>query len=473
MWTLPLVAAGLFLLGSCVKEASESVTIDETVSPEVTAVIAANETRTVVDADLNVLWEKGDQISVFVKSQKNRCYQLVGEGGEASGTFKYVSGAFYAKEAPYYYGVYPYDPETTLYSDGTLSVTVPDVQPYKEDSFAEGVNVMAAASEDHSLSFKNICGYVQLKLYGAGVTVKSIVLKGNNGEEIAGSGEVFIEPDVDPELTLYTYGSATEITVEAETPITLGETEEDATVFWFVVAPTVFEDGFTVQVIGEDGEVVFEKATEQEVEIERNVVYGLKAVEVVTEEPEDEIAGHKFVEMGPNGLTWATCNVGADKPEDYGDYFAWGETKPKEDYSWATYKFNPSGDGKTFTKYTTVGDTLEVADDAACANWGGKWRMPTDVEWEWLFSNCTWIWTTLNGVKGMHVKAENGNSIFLPAAGYRYKTSLNDEGEWGFYWYSSLGEKTYFGRAVHLYSTNYYGSNSSRYVGHSIRPVCD
>ena len=73
----------------------------------------------------------------------------------------------------------------------------------------------------------------------------------------------------------------------------------------------------------------------------------------------------------------------------------------------------------------------------------------------------------------MHVKAENGNSIFLPAAGYRYETSLNDEGEWGFYWYSSLGEKTYFGRAVHLYSTNYYGSNSSRYVGHSIRAVCD
>ena len=282
MWTLPVLAAGLLALGSCVQEKAESVTIDETVSPEVTAVIAADETRTVVDADLNVLWEKGDRISVFVKSEKNRCYELVGEGGEASGTFKYVSGAMFADEAPYYYGVYPYNKETTLYGDGTLSVTIPAVQPYLEDSFAPGINVMAAASEDLTLSFKNVCGYVQLKLYGAGVTVKSLVLKGNNGEEIAGSGDVLVKPDTAPELTL-DGGAATEITVEAETPVTLGETEEDATVFWFVVAPTTFSEGFTVQVLGEDGEVVFEKATEQEVEIVRNQVYRLKVVEVITD----------------------------------------------------------------------------------------------------------------------------------------------------------------------------------------------
>ena len=156
------------------------------------------------------------------------------------------------------------------------------------------------------------------------------------------------------------------------------------------------------------------------------------------------INGHEFVDMG-SGLLWATCNVGAENPWDYGDYFAWGETEPKDIYNWGTYKFNPSGDGLTFTKYTTPGAILEASDDAATANWGGTWRMPSDAEWAWLLdeNNCTWTKTTQNGVTGMLVTSKvNGNEIFLPAAGNRYDSEtfsgFQDLGAEGDYWSSSL-----------------------------------
>ncbi|MBO7269682.1 MAG: InlB B-repeat-containing protein, partial [Bacteroidales bacterium] len=113
---------------------------------------------------------------------------------------------------------------------------------------------------------------------------------------------------------------------------------------------------------------------------------------------------HEWVDLGlPSGLKWATCNVGANTPEGYGDYFAWGETSPKNDYSWSTYKYC-KGSKNTLTKYNTDSNygtvdnkiTLDLSDDAARANWGGKWRMPTKAEQDELINNCTWTWTTQN-----------------------------------------------------------------------------
>jgi hypothetical protein len=133
---------------------------------------------------------------------------------------------------------------------------------------------------------------------------------------------------------------------------------------------------------------------------------------------------HEYVDLGLS-VKWATCNVGATKPEEYGDYFAWGETTPKDAYDWSTYKWC-NGGPSTQTKYCTNSSygtvdnktTLDLSDDAACANWGGSWRMPTRAEQDELRNNCTWTWTTQNGVNGYKVTGTNGNSIFLPAAGY-------------------------------------------------------
>ena len=156
---------------------------------------------------------------------------------------------------------------------------------------------------------------------------------------------------------------------------------------------------------------------------------------------------HEWVDLGlPSGTLWATCNVGADTPEGYGDYFAWGETVPKDDYSWETYRwcngyFNMMTKYCTSSSYGTVDNKTELdpEDEAAYVNWGSSWCMPTTEQQLELRNECTWTWTERNGVSGKLVTGPNGNSIFLPVAGSRYFNSFNKVGLHGWYWSRTLG----------------------------------
>lgn len=189
---------------------------------------------------------------------------------------------------------------------------------------------------------------------------------------------------------------------------------------------------------------------------------------------------HEYVDLGLS-VKWATCNVGANKPEEYGDYFAWGETEPKEDYDWSTYKWC-NGSNTTLTKYNTSSDygtvdnktTLDLSDDAARANWGGGWRMPTDAELTELRENCTWTWTTQSGVNGYKVTSDkNGKSIFLSAAGCRLDSSLYRAGSDGYYWSSSLyTDSPNYAWDVYFYSDDLVRNSNYRRYGFSVRPVC-
>ena len=234
----------------------------------------------------------------------------------------------------------------------------------------------------------------------------------------------------------------------------------------------------------------------------------------------------EYVDLG-TGIKWATCNVGASKPEEYGDYFAWGATMPyykaghsqdspcndwidgKDGYNWKNYPFMEDGQAnwKRITKYTFAdgqtdgtrwydgttfkgdnGDGVEhrdfasygYADDAARANWGGKWRTPTDAEWTWLRDNCTWTWTGdylgdgSNKAGRIVTSNVNGNVIFLPAAGGRYDENLNDAGIRGNYWSSSLNEDYSDGaRRVRFDSGGVLRNNFDRTGGFSVRPVSE
>ena len=194
------------------------------------------------------------------------------------------------------------------------------------------------------------------------------------------------------------------------------------------------------------------------------------------------LAGVVVVDLGlPSGTLWADRNVGAALPEDYGDYFAWGETTTKSNYTWSTLKYCEDSDGNKFSKYNTQSKygsvdnktTLERADDAATANWGSGWCMPTQQQFQELNDNCTWTWTTRNGKNGYEVKGKNGNSLFLPAAGYRYGTDLYGAGSHGSYWSSSLNtDGPNFGRGLYFYS-GYVDPDgwSDRLYGQSVRPV--
>lgn len=198
--------------------------------------------------------------------------------------------------------------------------------------------------------------------------------------------------------------------------------------------------------------------------------------------------GHTWVDLGlPSGLKWATCNVGATSPEEFGDYFAWGETVPKSEYSWESYEFfagfKQYSNIEMFNKYNTNSKhgmvdnktTLELSDDAAHVNWGGKWRMPTKAEQDELRNNCDWTQISLNGVKGYDVKGPNGNRIFFPAAGsynYFYSASVSGLGSFGTYWSGSLSEgyppNAYSLDFGYVYESYAYG----RRVGRTVRAVC-
>lgn len=192
--------------------------------------------------------------------------------------------------------------------------------------------------------------------------------------------------------------------------------------------------------------------------------------------PDTPTVDIEAVDLGLS-VKWATCNVGATKPEEYGDYFAWGETSPKEVYDSKTYKYVKITVTDEFVRceYEDLGNISGTQYDAASVNWGGSWRMPTQAEQQELFDNCTWNWTTQNGVNGMEVTGPNGNSIFLPAAGHRYGSSSEHVGSDGDYWSSTPCEDNDDG-ACYLYFDSWihdawgweYRSN-----GRSVRPVSE
>ena len=187
------------------------------------------------------------------------------------------------------------------------------------------------------------------------------------------------------------------------------------------------------------------------------------------------INGHEWVDLGlPSGLKWAACNVGATSPEGYGDYFAWGETRRKGSYD----EENSLTYGKSVSALQSEGiisgsGVLNYSYDAARSNWGSTWRMPTEAECQELADKCNWTWTTRGGENGYKVTGPNGNSIFLPAAGNRYGSSLDSAGEYGYYWSSSVydGADNAFG--LDFYS-GYHGVDwNGRGYGFSVRPVSE
>ena len=332
-----LLAASMLLPVSCVKEQAEAL------QEEGDAIVAMTPaaTRTFVDENLKVLWNAGDEISVFKKTTANRRYAFKGNDGDASGTFKYVGGSAFADDLDYIYGLYPYDAAAVIDDEGWMLVAVSPEQEYAENGFAKGTNVMVAASEDNTLQFKNVCGYVELKLYGADVKVKQIVLESNGGEFLAGDVWVKADPEAAPEFEFNGPGE-TAVTLTAAEPVALGETAEEATSFWFTLTPNTLEEGFTVTVLDEEGEVIFEKTSEDPLKIQRNTVVHLKAAEIVT---------GTFIDLLAAPLTWPipqdwSTTKATLAPRGYEDIaparWVWGEQGATYPDGYPTYDVNKS-----------------------------------------------------------------------------------------------------------------------------------
>ena len=181
---------------------------------------------------------------------------------------------------------------------------------------------------------------------------------------------------------------------------------------------------------------------------------------------QQSISTAKKVDLGLS-VYWAGWNVGASSPEDSGNYYAWGETTTKTNYTESSYKYHNG------SRYINIGSNISGTQyDVARAQWGGSWRLPTKSEMQELVDRCTWTWTTYKGVRGYKVTGPNGNSIFLPAARYRVGTEINSRGSGGYYWSGTINEGG-FGYAYCLYfSSSAHGVDPDyRTYGLSVRPV--
>ena len=259
---------------------------DETQIPEATedcspvfSVGLENEmTRTFLDEDAEMFWSAEDHISVFYPNFFNRKYRFDGETGDKEGTFSAVASdqKNQACNISVNYAVYPYSKDVSVSDEGLISVTLPSEQTYVPGSFGPEANTMVAVTEDRDdyfLPFKNLCGYLKIKLYG-NVEVKSLKLEGNAGELISGSAMVTAEYGNTPDMTMGE-DAGTSITLICDNQIRLGSTPNELTEFWFVVPPTDFEKGFTISLSSSEGMCSIK--TEKSYSIKRNSVLSMTA----------------------------------------------------------------------------------------------------------------------------------------------------------------------------------------------------
>lgn len=268
------------LFCACSSFNEENSTPIITTTPDLQAGFA-DDTRTYVENNKYLRWHEDDRLTAFYGNTLNRQYKFNGKTGANSGTFSLVpSGELGTGNAfDRIYAVYPYNETATITEEGEISLTLPAVQSYAENSFGKGANTMVAVTEnleDTFLAFKNACGYLKLKLYGDNVTLASIEVKGNNNEKIAGVATATISFGEAPQLTMAD-DATTSVTIDCGEGVTLGATAETATEFWVVLPETTFTKGLTIKATSTNGGV-FEKSTANEVVITRNEILPMAAV---------------------------------------------------------------------------------------------------------------------------------------------------------------------------------------------------
>ena len=491
--------AVLAMYGCQVKEIGELTSVRE--AKVFTAVIEDNSTvgtKTSLDNDGNVRWKQGDQVSIFAGSTINEQYQVTdaSDGKTSASLYQVTSPGFVAgSDIDNNVAFYPYAATVSISKSESAyilkKITLPSIQYYAEGSFGNGAFPMTAVTSspsDYNLKFKNVLGGLKLQLKGT-ATIASISVMGNSNEILCGATEVTVANGSVPSISL-TDATAKTVILDCGNGVQLNTAT--ATPFIIALPAMTMEGGFTVTVTDTEGKQMEIKTTKPQT-ITRSRLLKMPAV---TYEGTTPVIEHQYVDLGlPSGLKWATCNVGADNPEEYGDYFAWGEIEPyyssldpltwKEGksagYNWSSYKWC-NGSENTLTKYNNNSSygmvdnktILDLDDDAARANWGGNWQMPNDSDWAELWNNCTREWVEYD-VPGFKLTSNiNGNTIFLPAAGLMANADvLGDEGSKGYYWSVDLRtSKPSTANCIHFYSTGEeFKSYSHRNFGFQVRPV--
>lgn len=278
----------LFLLASCSPDLGQMSTYDQKTINKKPVFYATIETppvpntKTFADSQMRVLWNEGDQISIFNKITYNQGFTFDGEDGDTAGGFNpFTTLPSFGSwgDLDYVYAVYPYSTKTKSDYDGNLTVILPAEQSYKTSSFGIGANTMVAVTTDSRLRFKNIGGYLSLRLYGDNTNVSSVTIKGNNGEKISGKANVSISLGSTP-ITIMDNSATDEITIVCNPAVQLGSDADHYTDFWFVIPPVTFSNGFTV-IVEDDRGGIFEQRTSRTLTISRNQLEWMNPLKVV------------------------------------------------------------------------------------------------------------------------------------------------------------------------------------------------
>lgn len=394
----------------------------------------ATETKTVRNEDGSVSWQTGDRISLFFGSGSNggSAFTTTDSGKTASftGTIEAFTagGEDFDGGMVYFWGLYPYDAAATC-NNTSVTTSIPSTQRGVAGTFSPGQHMTLARSENLLMSFKSVCSGLRFSLQTEGV--ESAVFHPIGDEAVVGDITVSMSDGL-PVVTSMR-NTSTEITLIPD-----GGAFEVGKDYYFEFAPFTAARGFEVTLHKGNQQATFTFSTSRTFARNKytwktNLDEGLEW---------SAIPGYDGkVDLGLSVL-WATCNLGASAPEESGDYYAWGETSPKDVCNWENYKWsnNPSNGHGHITKYNPpmritgrpyydYDDSymdhkiiLDADDDAASTQLQDLWRTPTIDEWNELLENCTWTWTKRNNVWGYNVSSNvpgyEGNSIFLPAAGY-------------------------------------------------------
>ncbi len=250
---------------------------------------STGDSRTYVEDNKYLRWNAGDEITIFNGNSYNSHWQFAGLDGANSGRFTEISESGFVTGTPLdltaHYAIYPYDENITITEADIVSLTLPAIQPYNHsytNSFGRGANTMMAVTKntsDNFLAFRNLCGYLKLKLYGDNITVKNITVKGNNGEKIAGNATVSMVYGSAPTVTMGADATET-ITIDCGEGVTLSNDSENPTIFWVAIPEITFEDGITITIIGPNGQTFF-KQTTNKVPIRNNYIQPMATLNTI------------------------------------------------------------------------------------------------------------------------------------------------------------------------------------------------
>lgn len=424
---------------------------------------------------VNFLWSANDTVGIFPNTGFQAPFAMDEGAGMQTATFN--GGGWALKASSTYAAYYPFN----FYNRNMTKIPVSYLGQAQEgnnstdhigtyDFMAASVTTPSNGAVAFDLKHMGALVMLQTDL-GEAKTLTKVSLKSEAlGAPFTTAGTINLT-EVAPQITATSTSNTLEIPLKNFTVAT----NETSTIYFMMAPVNISNENLEITLFDERGEYIKFQVEGKEFIAGKAYAYTLTDGEKIIK-PIPEYA----VDLGlPSGTLWADRNVGADAPEAYGDYFAWGEVKPKDYYYWDSYKWC-NGSSTSMTKYCTSSSygtvdnkkVLDLEDDAAYVNMGSEWRMPTTAEQQELYNNCTWTWTTQNGVNGYKVTSNNGNSIFLPAAGVRNRNYPYDAGSHGHYWSSSLYEGIpSYAYYFLFHSYYYYWQDNNRFYGRTVRAV--